>query len=906
MAYTYLNPELITVDWEHNPRERDDEHIRSIAAHMNENGYDQKHPVIVYELEGDTGYHAATGHHRLAAAQLKTDEFPNLPLDEVFCELLSGTRADFFRRMLIDNFQHTPGFNQSIGKMPTRFELREMRYRLMLFPDNFAKGDRLLAKEWGCHREVVGSIRKGIIHDLNQGFIAENSFGFLTKVDIAEVQAILDENLYVGADGKKYQGTGKSVVRKQTTEKTDQSDSEPSDLERERDRADTNRKRMWTHISSEIRTKAGITHPELSDRDIAKAAAEALGLSRIEVCKEGVDCSFQAYKFIMGDIDSPAYSVYDCVLNDAIDWTDRFRKIYDDIENKAEWVVALLKSEEVVSGGVDALWEDVRSEMPAWETYFKTEGYDGKPVDVSGVTERLLLKTYRDVDEMEDATETDVGIILNHMQMRVPALALGVSKALKEDSEAESDATDGWWVRIVVDSGVGFDEDGCLGGSPMYRFFSKASEIDDPLENHWVWDKGNLLESVFDSFFTEIRKHDIRDLPEDDHTEETYWVRLSVETGTQRDNTGRLGIGGHAIHKHTLDTVGIDQNLPADLMDQKVVPMLRAEFFKGLRDRGYKLPQEEPDPDAGTPQVTKEEADEMVKSYPTLQNFDKPESESQQEPEPDWEQLQEEHSQRLKELPDEIKAYIPKWIGANPVRVDRLKRYETHVTLKLLLNARSLIVHGSQRGPDPFFKEEMEDLLERMKSNDVVLIDKTYELLGGWKKPPENASENESVEQPPADAPDMNALWADFNKRYPKWKAKYAESGYKENDLIQASTEAEMFDALRVYRESDRAGEPTADEVKDMTDLMNMQSYPFAYALREILRSKKEKDSETLEESEYGLDMLTIGYYKRGQSDIRYLSFKMIASRQLDEIPMKDLPELLRNEVLKLVEEESS
>ncbi len=100
--------------------------------------------------------------------------------------------------------------------------------------------------------------------------------------------------------------------------------------------------------------------------------------------------------------------------------------------------------------------------------------------------------------------------------------------------------------------------------------------------------------------------------------------------------------------------------------------------------------------------------------------------------------------------------------------------------------------------------------------------------------------EVESEVSPAEDEPDMNALWDAFNKRYPKWKAKYAESGYKENDLIQASTEAEMLDALRVYREteSERKGMPTADEVKDMTDLMSQQSYPFARCLRDLLRAK--------------------------------------------------------------------
>ena len=99
-------------------------------------------------------------------------------------------------------------------------------------------------------------------------------------------------------------------------------------------------------------------------------------------------------------------------------------------------------------------------------------------------------------------------------------------------------------------------------------------------------------------------------------------------------------------------------------------------------------------------------------------------------------------------------------------------------------------------------------------------------------------------EAPAEDEPDMNALWDAFNKRYPKWKAKYAESGYKENDLIQASTETEMLDALRVYRETESErkgkpkGKPTADEVKDMTDLMSQQSYPFARCLRDLLRAK--------------------------------------------------------------------
>lgn len=91
----------------------------------------------------------------------------------------------------------------------------------------------------------------------------------------------------------------------------------------------------------------------------------------------------------------------------------------------------------------------------------------------------------------------------------------------------------------------------------------------------------------------------------------------------------------------------------------------------------------------------------------------------------------------------------------------------------------------------------------------------------------------------PASKPDdLDTLWEAFDKRFPKWKAKYAESGYKENDLIRSATESDLFDALRLYRESDQTGEPTADEIKDVTALMKSQSYVFARQVRDVLRVK--------------------------------------------------------------------
>ena len=40
----WLNPNDIVKDWSMNPRDRDEDHIRTIARHMNDNGYDHNFP----------------------------------------------------------------------------------------------------------------------------------------------------------------------------------------------------------------------------------------------------------------------------------------------------------------------------------------------------------------------------------------------------------------------------------------------------------------------------------------------------------------------------------------------------------------------------------------------------------------------------------------------------------------------------------------------------------------------------------------------------------------------------------------------------------------------------------------------------------------------------------------------
>ena len=78
--YQWIETASIKLNWELNPRHPDDAHAKTLARHINANGYDTDFPVIVYGLPAKGTYFLATGYHRLTASQIKDDEFPNLPL----------------------------------------------------------------------------------------------------------------------------------------------------------------------------------------------------------------------------------------------------------------------------------------------------------------------------------------------------------------------------------------------------------------------------------------------------------------------------------------------------------------------------------------------------------------------------------------------------------------------------------------------------------------------------------------------------------------------------------------------------------------------------------------------------------------------------------------------------------
>ena len=198
--YQWIETASIKLNWELNPRHPDDAHAKTLARHINANGYDTDFPVIVYGLPAKGTYFLATGYHRLTASQIKDDEFPNLPLEKIYCEVRKGTMDEVIHTMMTDNFQWSPEINSKLGKMPSRDEIHRMRYRLMLFPDTFRKGDRLLASEWSCSQTLIRAMREEVLRDLETD--EKVSIPYFTDDAREEIHCIVARDMYLGIDGK--------------------------------------------------------------------------------------------------------------------------------------------------------------------------------------------------------------------------------------------------------------------------------------------------------------------------------------------------------------------------------------------------------------------------------------------------------------------------------------------------------------------------------------------------------------------------------------------------------------------------------------------------------------------------------------------------------------------------------
>ena len=141
-------------------------------------------------------------------------------------------------------------------------------------------------------------------------------------------------------------------------------------------------------------------------------------------------------------------------------------------------------------------------------------------------------------------------------------------------------------------------------------------------------------------------------------------------------------------------------------------------------------------------------------------------------------------------------------------------------------------------------------------------------------------------------------LWDAFHKRIPKWREKYAESGYKENDLIQRATQDDVFDALRRYQDREPFEDhnlPAAD-IKEATRLMQQQNYIFARNVREIVRQR-------IESPENQIHYISITYGKDPTALVMFNSEERLTDTESDRLGAKraisELPPQLRDALLR-------
>ena len=167
MTLQLIPVDKIEVNWNLN-RARDDAHVRAIASHINERGFDKNYPVRIVKMESDGSFYLGAGFHRLAAAAGEHIEvgdgeyqadltFTNLPIAAVWAEVILGDFDKLVDIIQRDNFQHDPALHSHLGLALTQTQKKEQCLRLLMFPPTFKKDVRELGAEFGIGKSTAGN-----------------------------------------------------------------------------------------------------------------------------------------------------------------------------------------------------------------------------------------------------------------------------------------------------------------------------------------------------------------------------------------------------------------------------------------------------------------------------------------------------------------------------------------------------------------------------------------------------------------------------------------------------------------------------------------------------------------------------------------------------------------------------
>ena len=706
-TFKWIDPSRIQKNWELNPRERDEEHIQNLAKHMNSSGYDKDFPIIVYNLE-DSAWElpfAATGFHRLEAAMLKSEDFPFLPLKRVYAEMRSGTIDDLVKTMMLDNFRWDPGVNRRLGKMPTRNEVRAMRHRLLFIPSEFEKGDRMLASEWGCDHKVVGRLREKLIEEVQGGALTPPQF--VNDTDISDILKIHESDMYLALDGNKH------PRRKRNG--SDPSPQEELPLQEAIDEAKSEELHSeWVNLDLQIsKAIASLEHNQL---------LSTYHIRRLKAPREHHSWQEDDFK---------------CAIEDAQLWLTEFENPQPDGE------MALMLEEIGLINEVLGTYKSLMGDQFHIEM-LSTEGKDAKKAvmslrtaDFEAMDRSLRMELLGDlknefgyVSEFEEKARTEkkkrteaekAEKLLDAARVEVQASRRGMWK-MREDTGLAIHATPDVF-QIAALKSLGLSED-------AKQYMSESVDdplLDLPLSGLRTW------RSRFDALKIGIEQ-------------KAEWA-TALYPQPQLDELKASLIDKHWRHEHNWGSLTpADMNALAEKYHCTLADVRQAKKEVALENpppdwEGLEVAIWDAEKSSGTYdlfKLAKKHHMGALESVAVMELQKKIVAELDEEP--DHEQIQTEHTEQLKALPGEIRDYIPKWQEAHAI--------EGEITLKLLLNARCQLEYGIERGPDPFFREEMEDLLDRMKSNDASFIAKVCELLDG--KPDTTVTSEVGEEQSPS------------------------------------------------------------------------------------------------------------------------------------------------------------
>lgn len=214
---TQLVPvDSIRVKWELN-RDRNDEHVRALAFRINRDGFDENYPVSLVKVNGDLIL--AAGHHRFAAAigeHVRRGDggyerdltFENLPLQEIWAEIVLGDIDDVVREMQVDHFQFDPAVTAGMGKPLTPNEKKEQCKTLLGFPEFYGKSLRALETEFGIPKSTLQIWKEEVTVQIGQCAAAKltpeqllSDFG-MTPERLEKMRYLVDSGERSGADGR--------------------------------------------------------------------------------------------------------------------------------------------------------------------------------------------------------------------------------------------------------------------------------------------------------------------------------------------------------------------------------------------------------------------------------------------------------------------------------------------------------------------------------------------------------------------------------------------------------------------------------------------------------------------------------------------------------------------------------